>query len=111
MSQLLEGHTETYIIKEADLRETLGLAKYLRRTSLQIKTLLTEFEDILDYKGDHFMSTGYKLKYDELREATRIAIKELTQSPSGIDHRRTIKHKNKELTQVEEPPKKVTKWE
>ena len=47
MSQPLEGQTDSYIIKEVELKEVIGLARYLRRVNLHIWSQLMEFEDIL----------------------------------------------------------------
>ena len=113
MSQLLEGHPDTYILKYTELRETVGLARYLRRINPHIRHQLAEFEDIFYYKGDRFVSAGYKLKYDDLREAVRKGLKELAQSHPEVDSRKLIHCEHRRLTQVEEDElsKKVVKLE
>ena len=58
----------------------IGLARYLRRVNLHIRSQLIEFEDIFDYNRDQIVSAGFKLKYDDLCEAVRKGLKEVVQS-------------------------------
>ena len=113
MSEPWEGHPDTYILKYTELRETVGLARYLRRINPHIRHQLAEFEDIFIYKGDRFVSAGYKLKYDDLREAVKRGLKELAQSHPEFDSTDLIPCKHKRLTLVEEdePSKKLAKLE
>ena len=85
MSQPLEGQTDSYIIKEAELRQVIGVARYLCRVNLQIRNQLIEFNDIYEHKGDRIVSAGFlKLKFDELRESVQKGLKEFNQV--GVVH-------------------------
>ena len=111
MSQPLEGLTDSYIIKEAELKEVIGLARYLRRVNLQIRSQLIEFEDIFDYPSDCIVSAGFKLKFDDLREAVRKGLKEVVQSHPDIDSGNSAQPEQKAQTQLDEPIIKRMKLE
>ena len=111
MLQPLEGLTDSYIIKEVELKEVLGLARYLRRVNLCIRSQLIEFEDIFDYSGDRIVSAGFKLKFDDLREAVRKGLKEVVQSHPEINGETSAHQKRKAQTQIDEPTSKRIKWE
>ena len=112
MSQPLEGQTNSYIIKEAELRQVIGVARYLCKVNLQIKNQLIEFNDIYKHKGDRIVSAGFlKLKFDELRESVQKGLKEFNQSHPEIDGGNSAQQKRKAQTQIDEPAIKRVKLE
>ena len=112
MSQPLEGQTDSYIIKEAELRQVIGVARYLCRVNLQIRNQLIEFNDIYEHKGDRIVSAGFlKLRFDELRESVQKGLKEFNQSHPEIDGGNSAQQKRKAQTQIDKPAIKHVKLE
>ena len=109
MLQPVEGHTDIHIIKEAELREVIGVARYLRKINLQIRNQLIEFEDIFDYSGDRVVSAGFKLKFDDLCEAVSKGLREFNQSHPELDSSNSAQQKREAQTQQDEPAIKRTK--
>ena len=112
MSQPLEGHTDTFIIKEAELRQVIGVARYLCRVNLQIRNQLIEFNDIYKHKGDRIVSAGFlKLKFEDLLESVQKGLKEFNQSHPDINGGNSAQQKRKAQTQIDEPAIKRVKFE
>ena len=102
MSQPLEGDTDVFIIKEAELRQVIGVARYLCRVNLQIRNQLIEFKNIYEHKGDRIVSAGFlKLKFDELCESVQKGLKEFNQSHPEIDSRNSGQQKREAPTQID----------